>query len=101
VAGLQSMVVCVVLASTFGRVLHLQTARAAGARRCDGVCTALCDHNSSVSVSIPPFNADGTHRLEPGDVVEFAVEAYPGAGTGHRKAAAEVRFLSKVRWYIN
>ncbi len=34
-------------------------------------------------------------------MVEFAVEAYPGAGTGHRKAAAEVRFLSKVRWYIS
>ena len=44
-----------------------------------------------------PLPSEGTHRLEPGDVVEFAVEAYPGAGAGHRKAAAEVRFLSKVR----
>ncbi|KAL4440355.1 hypothetical protein ABPG75_003356 [Micractinium tetrahymenae] len=39
--------------------------------------------------------AEGCPRLEPGDVVEFELVAYPGAGPSHRKAAGDVRFLSK------
>ncbi|KAL4429026.1 hypothetical protein ABPG77_006065 [Micractinium sp. CCAP 211/92] len=39
--------------------------------------------------------AEGCPRLEPGDVVEFELVPYPGAGPGHRKAASAVRFLSK------
>ncbi|PSC71991.1 Cold shock domain-containing [Micractinium conductrix] len=38
---------------------------------------------------------EGTQRLEPGDVVEFELVSFPGAGGGHRKMANDVRFLSK------
>jgi cold shock CspA family protein len=39
--------------------------------------------------------AEGCPRLEPGDTVEFEVAHFPGAPSGHRKAAAAVCFLSK------